>query len=119
MSSTITCNKCFKDFEFSDKERNWYSEMGFKEPKKCKKCKDLQKNKKVYTYIPSQKELDIKDKMRKREVVKEKVIRNVFDVLGDEEVDEEVDEVKSTNSWSDSVDDNEVMDWSKPIKWLQ
>ena len=119
MSSTITCKCCFKEFEFSEKERNWFAEMGFKEPKKCKSCKNNQKNKRTYTYTPSKKELELKEKMRASVVVKEKVVRNVFDVLGeeDEAVEEEV-EVKSNSSWSDSVEDDERMDWSKPIKWV-
>ena len=113
MSSTITCNKCFREFEFTEKERNWYAEMGFKEPKKCKKCKDFQKNKKVYTYIPSQKELELKEKMKTKTTNKaQSHTVNVFNVL---EVDE-LGELKQPKKWGE---DDGVMDWSKPIKWAK
>ena len=124
MSSMIECNKCFKKFEFSEKERNWYAEMGFKDPKKCKKCKGLQKNKRTYTYIPSKEELQRKDAMRTTKTTKTKnTMNNTFNVLNDdnEQVvieDSRVQEVMKSGNWCDVVEDGDVMDWSVPVRWV-
>ena len=113
--SSITCNKCYQEFEFSEKERNWFAEMGFKEPKKCKKCKDFQKNKKVYTYVPSQRELELKEKMLAAERSKkvQSQTTNAFGALEEEEPKEQQVRVMK---WGE---DDEKMDWSKPIKWVK
>ena len=113
----IECNVCFQKFEFSEKERNWFAEMGFKDPKKCKKCKGHQKNKKTYTYTPSAKELHMKELMKnaeKKNKVSNKVM-NKFDILSEEDV-KEVVSVEVKKRWAD---DDEGIDWSKPIKWCK
>ena len=114
--TSITCNKCHQEFEFSEEEMNWFAEMGFKNPKKCKKCKDLQKNKKVYTYTPSQKELELKEKMLAAERSK-KVHNRMTNAFGALEEDEPEEQQVRVMKWADNED--EEMDWSKPIKWLK
>ena len=117
----IQCNKCFQKFEFTDKERNWYAEMGFKDPKKCKKCKDFQKNKKTYNYIPSKKEIQIKEAMRMAKTNNKTTSeQNIFNLLG--EVNEEVSvvpEVAKYSNWGDVVENGEEMDWSKSVQWVK
>lgn len=35
----IKCNECGYEFIFSVKDQEFFKEMNFSEPKKCKKCK--------------------------------------------------------------------------------
>ena len=108
----ITCNKCFMQFEFKEKEQQWFAEMGFEAPKKCKSCKKNQKTpKRDYTYRPSAKELELKEKMSKKKQKKNEVVKNVFDVLNEEEevkVEKEVVKViEVKKSWADMVEEEE------------
>ena len=105
----ISCNKCFVEFEFKEKEQHWFAEMGFEAPKKCKSCKKNQKTqKRDYTYTPSAKELELKEKMDKKKSKKNGLVKNVFDVLNEEEVKVEVVEVVEVKkSWADMVEEEE------------
>lgn len=40
----IKCRGCDKYFIFRDKEREWYDERGFKYPRRCKQCTDINKH---------------------------------------------------------------------------
>ena len=129
MSSMIECKKCFQKFEFTERERNWYAEMGFKDPKKCKRCKDIEKNKKTYSYTPSKAELQRKEAMRTAKTNNKKTLNglNMFSML--DEVNEQViveqvvveqvvpNVIKSSN-WCDMVDNDDKMDWSVPVRWV-
>ena len=76
MSSMIECKKCFQKFEFTEREKNWYAEMGFKDPKKCKRCKDIEKNKKTYSYTPSKAELQRKEALTQKELVQQLYVKS-------------------------------------------
>ena len=129
MSSMIECKKCFQKFEFTEREKNWYAEMGFKDPKKCKRCKDIEKNKKTYSYTPSKAELQRKEAMRTAKTNNKKTLNglNMFSML--DEVNEQViveqvvveqvvpNVIKSSN-WCDMVDNDDKMDWSVPVRWV-
>jgi hypothetical protein len=40
----IRCRSCGKYFIFRDKEREWYDDRGFKYPRRCKTCSDINKH---------------------------------------------------------------------------
>ena len=108
--TSITCNKCFMTFEFTEKQQMFFAEKGFPAPKKCKKCKDNQKNKKVYTYTPSQKELELKEQMNKKFEQKTTIKSNRFAGFNIIEENESVNEnviTKQKMSWADMVEDEE------------
>ena len=110
--TSITCNKCFHEiFEFTDKQQMFFAEKGFPPPKKCKKCKDFQKNKKVYTYTPSQKELELKEKMKNKSDQKKVIKSNRYSGFNIVEETESVMEsitTKQKMSWADIVEDEET-----------
>ena len=88
----------------------FFAEMGFQPPKKCKKCKDFQKNKKVYTYTPSQKELELKEKMKNKSETKTVIKTNRFSGFNIVEENEPVVEsvvTKPKMSWADMVESEE------------
>tara|TARA_B100001758_G_C18409578_1_gene614640 strand:- start:1717 stop:2082 length:366 start_codon:yes stop_codon:yes gene_type:complete len=119
----IECKKCFQKFEFTERERNWYMEMGFKDPKKCKSCKDAEKNKKTYSYTPSKAELQRKEAMRTAKTSKRTAGGlNMFSMLDEVNEEEEAEQVvpvvmKSSN-WCDMVESDDKMDWSVPVRWV-
>lgn len=39
MAKTISCVGCKKNFEFSDKDQQFFKQKGFTEPKRCKDCR--------------------------------------------------------------------------------
>ena len=43
-SEIIRCRDCGKYFIFRDKEREWYDDRGFKYPRRCKTCSDINKH---------------------------------------------------------------------------
>ena len=43
----LYCKDCGKQFVFSGKEQNFYEIRGFKTPKRCKKCRELNKIKHI------------------------------------------------------------------------
>lgn len=124
MSSMIECKKCFQKFEFTEGESNWYAEKGFKVPKKCKRCKDAEKNKKTYSYTPSKAELQRKEAMRTAKTNNKKTLNglNMFSML--DEVNEEVvveqvvPTVMKSSNWCDMVENDDKMDWSIPVRWV-
>jgi len=40
---TLTCKDCGDDFEFTEKEHDFFKEKGFDPPKRCKPCRDAAK----------------------------------------------------------------------------
>ena len=88
----------------------FFAEKGFQPPKKCKKCKDFQKNKKEYTYTPSQKELELKEKMKNKSDQKKVIKSNRYSGFNIVEETESVMEsitTKQKMSWADIVEDEE------------
>ena len=45
-SETKVCVDCGAEFVFGDKDQQFYAEMGFTPPKRCKKCRAVKKAKK-------------------------------------------------------------------------
>ena len=45
MDKTIKCQDCGKEFVFTEREQEFYTEKGFEPPKRCKSCRDARKNK--------------------------------------------------------------------------
>lgn len=43
MDKTITCIECGTDFVFTTRDQEFYKEKGFKEPKRCRNCRNLRK----------------------------------------------------------------------------
>ena len=41
---TVKCKDCGDNFVITADEQKWYAEKGFKEPKRCKSCRDARKN---------------------------------------------------------------------------
>lgn len=39
----IECIDCHRDFIFTAGEQQFYEDKGFKEPKRCKKCREAEK----------------------------------------------------------------------------
>lgn len=124
-SLTIECQKCGSGFEFGVGEQMWYVEKGFPAPKKCKNCKRLEKNKKTYTYTPSKREIELKNTMiTNQQDTKKSKKMNMFDVLGEENEENEViekvvEKVKEKKSWADMVEEEEDM-WNKSgVTWAQ
>ena len=39
----LTCVECAKQFTFTDKEQQFYTERGFQEPKRCSSCRAARK----------------------------------------------------------------------------
>ena len=118
--TSITCNKCFQIFEFTDKQQMFFAEKGFPPPKKCKKCKDFQKNKKVYTYTPSQKELELKEQMKNKYEQKSVIKTNSFSGFNIVEENEPVVErivTKPKMSWADMVEEEEEMNMNSGKSW--
>ena len=117
--TSITCNRCFQIFEFTEKQQIFFAEKGFPAPKKCKKCKDNQKNKKEYTYIPSQKELELKEKMdKKMEVVKAIKTNRFSPIKLNETIIEEITNiVKSGKNWADNVEEEEKKQQNTKKNW--
>ena len=44
-NKTIKCKECGEDFVLTVDEQKWYEEKGFKEPKRCKSCRHLRREK--------------------------------------------------------------------------
>ncbi len=42
----IVCKDCGKEFIFTIREQEFYNEKGFTEPKRCKECRDKNKQNK-------------------------------------------------------------------------
>ena len=84
----------------------FFAEKGFQPPKKCKKCKDFQKNKKEYTYTPSQKELELKEKMNKKMEAVKAVKTNRFAPIELNDSIMGVVKDRKTN-WADIVEEEE------------
>ena len=122
------CKSCGMTFEMSVGEVEWYKMKGFPEPKKCKGCKNVEKEKKErYRYVESEKERKLKMMMKsKSEEKKEK--RGVYDVLmmeeemkpKEEEVrpKEEVRPVEVKKCWADMVEEDEMMDMVLRKSWV-
>ena len=107
-------------FEFTDKQQMFFAEKGFPPPKKCKKCKDFQKNKKVYTYTPSQKELELKEQMKNKYEQKSVIKTNRFSGFNIVEENEPVVErivTKPKMSWADMVEEEEEMNMNSGKSW--
>ena len=45
LDHTLLCRDCGKQFVFSGKEQSFFEMKGFKEPKRCRKCRKLNKAK--------------------------------------------------------------------------
>lgn len=45
MDKVIVCQDCGKEFSFSENEQEFYKNLGFPEPKRCKFCRTARKNK--------------------------------------------------------------------------
>jgi len=39
----LSCVECAKQFTFTDKEQQFYTERGFQEPKRCSSCRAARK----------------------------------------------------------------------------
>lgn len=44
---TITCKDCGTDFILTADNQLWYSEKGLAEPKRCKSCRNLRREKAI------------------------------------------------------------------------
>ncbi len=40
---TLTCKDCGNDFEFTQKDQDFFKEKGFDPPKRCKPCREVNK----------------------------------------------------------------------------
>lgn len=47
MNKIIKCKDCEEEFEFSEKEQQFYEEKGFPDPKRCKFCRIARKNRDI------------------------------------------------------------------------
>ena len=94
----------------------FFAEKGFPPPKKCKKCKDFQKNKKVYKYTPSQKELELKEKMDKKMEVVKAIKTNRFAPI---ELNDSIMGVvkESKTNWADIVEEEEKKQQNTKKSW--
>ena len=45
MDRIIECQDCGKNFILTESERNFYKSKNFPEPKRCKSCRKIRKNK--------------------------------------------------------------------------
>ena len=45
MDKKIICQDCGKEFVFTEAEQRFYEEKGFTQPKRCKDCRQIRKNK--------------------------------------------------------------------------
>lgn len=43
MDKKIICKDCGKEFIFTEGEQNFYKEKGFKDPVRCKECRQTRK----------------------------------------------------------------------------
>lgn len=50
---TIHCTDCCMPFEFSEKEKSFYEKHNFAPPKRCKKCRELRRNRNSFDTAPS------------------------------------------------------------------
>lgn len=42
----LVCQDCEKEFEFSEREQEFYTQKGFEEPKRCPECRKARKQQK-------------------------------------------------------------------------
>lgn len=40
---TLLCVDCKAQFQFTEGEQKWFTEKGFKDPKRCRPCRDARK----------------------------------------------------------------------------
>ena len=114
-----TCKTCGMTFEMSMGEVEWYKMKRFPEPKKCKSCKNVEKEKKErYRYVESEKERKLKMTMKNKSEKKEK--RGVYDVLMmEEEVKpKEIKPKEVKKCWADMVEEEEMMDMVLRKSWV-
>ncbi len=45
---TLVCQDCGEEFIFTVGEQQFYAEKGFVEPKRCKSCRQLRKNRRRF-----------------------------------------------------------------------
>ena len=48
MDKTIVCKDCGAEFVFTEKEQQFYASKNFKEPVRCKACRDALKAQKAF-----------------------------------------------------------------------
>ena len=41
----VVCKECGETFVLTVNDQKWYQDKGFNEPKRCKSCRNLRKNK--------------------------------------------------------------------------
>lgn len=46
MDKTITCKDCQQDFTLTESEQQFFEQMGYQEPKRCKPCRVQRKQQK-------------------------------------------------------------------------
>ena len=46
-TKTIVCQDCGKEFEFSEREQEFYKEKGYNKKKRCKDCREKRKQEKA------------------------------------------------------------------------
>lgn len=44
---TIKCVDCGNDFQFTDRDQEFFASKGFTPPKRCRPCRDIKKQAKV------------------------------------------------------------------------
>jgi hypothetical protein len=44
---TLTCVDCQTQFQFTERDQEFFAEKGFTPPKRCKPCRDIKKQNKV------------------------------------------------------------------------
>ncbi len=42
----LVCQDCEKEFDFTEREQEFYAEKGFQEPKRCPECRNARKQQK-------------------------------------------------------------------------
>lgn len=47
MDRKIKCQDCGEEFNFSERDQEFYQEKGFKPPKRCKNCRAIRKDRMI------------------------------------------------------------------------